>query len=91
MPVDRSQIALKAELARLAKLSNIKAGLPFGLRLLPAAAILAGAAVAKATRGRNHIEERLLGPGESISLSAPGRSLPGEIQQNGDNKDIQRV
>lgn len=54
-------LTLHVELAKIAKLSNIESGLPVLIRGLPAVAILAGAALAKATDGRNRIEERVLG------------------------------
>ncbi|KAI0522077.1 hypothetical protein F5B22DRAFT_592720 [Xylaria bambusicola] len=74
-PVDRTRMALKTELTKLAKLSNIEAGLPLIIRGLPAIAIVAGAAIARASGDTNHIEERLLGPDETILLNMPSQSL----------------
>ncbi|KAI0546185.1 hypothetical protein F4679DRAFT_558748 [Xylaria curta] len=66
--------ALKTELSKLAKKSNIQAGLPFILRGLPVAAIVAGEAIAKVSGGSNRIEERMLGFDETVLLNMPSQS-----------------
>lgn len=63
--------SLKSEVSKSAKLSNIQGGLPPLMRGLPVLAILAGEAVAKATEGRNVVEERMLGADDAIQLAAP--------------------
>ena len=63
--------SLKNELSRLARLSSVQSALPLIAKPLPIAAIAVGAVVAKTTGGINHIEERILGPGETISLERP--------------------
>ncbi|KAI1733763.1 hypothetical protein F4680DRAFT_379366 [Xylaria scruposa] len=65
---------LKSELSKLAKKSNIQAGLPFILRGLPVAAIVAGEAIAKVSGGSNRVEERMLGFDETVLLSMPSQS-----------------
>lgn len=65
--------SLKTEVSKLARLSNVQSGLPFILRGAPVIAILAGEAIAKATDGRNAIEERILGPEKAIELEPPRR------------------
>ena len=65
--------SLKTEVSKLARLSNVQNGLPFILRGAPVIAILAGDAIAKATNGRNAIEERILGPEKAIELDPPRR------------------
>lgn len=70
-----SNSCLKTEVSKLAKLSNVQGGLPPLMRGLPVLAILAGEAVAKATDGRNPIEERMLGTDEVVSLQGPTQML----------------
>lgn len=71
-------VSLQAELAKMAKLSAIESGLPILIRGAPVAAILAGELLAKATDGRNRVEERLLGDKSVVMLGeAPGRSNKG--------------
>ncbi|KAI1749088.1 hypothetical protein F4782DRAFT_316428 [Xylaria castorea] len=74
MPFDNTHQGLKTELSKLAKKSNIQAGLPFVLRGLPVAAILAGEAIAKVSSGSNRIEERLLGFDETVLLDMPSQN-----------------
>ncbi|TRX91897.1 hypothetical protein FHL15_007216 [Xylaria flabelliformis] len=71
MPLDNT---LKTELYKLAKKSNIQAGLPFILRGLPVAAIVVGEAIAKVSGGSNRIEERMLGLDETVLLNMPSQS-----------------
>ncbi|KAI0453501.1 hypothetical protein F5B21DRAFT_279214 [Xylaria acuta] len=71
MPFDNTHTSLKTELSKLAKKSNIQAGLPFILRGLPVAAILAGEAIAKVSGGSNRVEERMLGFDETVLLNMP--------------------
>ncbi|KAJ3537887.1 hypothetical protein NM208_g6143 [Fusarium decemcellulare] len=61
----------KNEVSKLAKLSNVQGGLPPIMRGLPVLAIMAGEVVAKATDGRNVIEERILGADEVVALASP--------------------
>jgi hypothetical protein len=72
MPQTLQQLTL--DLSKQAKLSSLGNSLPIILRPLPAAAILVGNEIAKATNGRNVIEERLLGDEPAISLQAPSHS-----------------
>lgn len=60
--------SLQAELAKMAKLSAMESRLPILIRGAPVAAILAGELLAKATDGRNRIEERLLGDDNVVML-----------------------
>ncbi|KAK7414845.1 hypothetical protein QQX98_006360 [Neonectria punicea] len=71
MSPNRTFPSLQTELSKAAKLSNVQAGLPPLIRGLPVLAILAGEAVAKATNGRNAVEERMLGFDEAVLLQAP--------------------
>jgi hypothetical protein len=59
------------EVARLARLSNVQNGLPPSMRALPVAAIVAGGVITKLTGMSNGIEERLLGPSDTIALDKP--------------------
>lgn len=68
---NKKSTSLKAEISKAAKLSNIQGGLPPIMRGLPVMAVLAGEAIAKATDGRNIIEERILGADEAVFLSSP--------------------
>ncbi|KND89185.1 hypothetical protein TOPH_06145 [Tolypocladium ophioglossoides CBS 100239] len=76
MPQNKTPTSLKTELSRLAKLSIIQIGLPPLLRSAPVLAILAGEVIARATNGRNSIEERILGPDETFLLKEPSRQTP---------------
>ena len=76
MPQGKTPQSLKTELSKLAKLSNIQGGLPPILRGAPVLAILAGGAIAKFTKGRNTLEERLLGPDETFFLPESDRKPP---------------
>lgn len=64
-------VPLQAELAKMAKLSAMESGLPILLRGAPVAAIFAGEFLAKATGGRNRVEERLLGDDNVVMLGEP--------------------
>ena len=72
MPQSLQQLTL--DLSKQAKLSSLGNSLPIVLRPLPAAAIVIGNEIAKATNSRSFIEEQLLGDEPTISLEAPGRS-----------------
>lgn len=67
---NQSSSLLKAQLSKMAKLSNMQAGLPSVLRGAPVIAMAAGHVLAKATNGRNVVEERLLGAEDTILLDA---------------------
>lgn len=62
------------ELAKVAKLSSVQAGLPGAMSGLPSLAIAAGSKLAKVTGGKNIVESRLLGMDENIRL--PRIDLP---------------
>ncbi|OAR00841.1 hypothetical protein LLEC1_06861 [Akanthomyces lecanii] len=64
----KPSVSLQAELAKMAKLSAMESGLPILIRGAPVAAVLAGELFAKATDGRNRIEERLLGDNNVVML-----------------------
>ncbi|KAJ2985873.1 hypothetical protein NUW58_g5303 [Xylaria curta] len=81
MSFDKTHTGLKTELSKLAKTSNIQAGLPFILRGLPVAAILAGDAIAKVSGGSNRIEERMLGSDETLVLNMPSQASPSAIAE----------
>ncbi|KAI0467990.1 hypothetical protein F4859DRAFT_492321 [Xylaria cf. heliscus] len=72
MPFNNTHTGLKTELSKLAKVSNIQAGLPFILRGLPVAAILVGEAIAKHSGGPNRVEQ-LLGFDETL-LNMPSQN-----------------
>ncbi|GAW19525.1 hypothetical protein ANO14919_090130 [Xylariales sp. No.14919] len=82
MPFDTVHPSLKTELSKLAKRGNIQAGLPFIMRGLPVAAILAGEAIAEVSGGSNRIEERMLGPDETFVLNMPGQNPSTSIVQS---------
>ncbi|KAI0415726.1 hypothetical protein F5X98DRAFT_376485 [Xylaria grammica] len=82
MPFDTVHPSLKTELSKLAKRGNIQAGLPFIMRGLPVAAILAGGAIAEVSGGSNRIEERMLGPDETFVLNMPGQNPSTSIIQS---------
>lgn len=98
MPFDNTPLSLKTELSKLARMSNIQAGLPITLRILPVAAVLAGGAIAKVSGGSNHVEERMLGFDETILLSVPDQNASvgftenkGEYTQRGGYDDVCEV
>ncbi|KAL2843015.1 hypothetical protein BJX68DRAFT_157622 [Aspergillus pseudodeflectus] len=64
------------EVARLARLSNVQNGLPPSMRALPVAAIVAGGVITKLTGMSSGIEERLLGPSDTIALDKPVQTDP---------------
>jgi hypothetical protein len=70
MVFDKPPPSLTAQLSKIAKLSNVQNGLPLLLRGAPVVAIAAGQLLAKATNGRNAVEERLLGTEDTILLGA---------------------
>ena len=76
MPFDKPRLSLGAEVAKLAKLSHVENALPGALRGLPAVAILAGEALSKVTKGRNIVEERLLGADEVVLIAPPRKQSP---------------
>ncbi|KAJ4122713.1 hypothetical protein NW768_010153 [Fusarium equiseti] len=71
MSSNKTSQALKAEVSKLARLSNVQGGLPPLMRGLPVIALMAGEAISKATNGQNLIEERILGTDEAVVLQAP--------------------
>jgi len=71
MSSNKTSQALKAEVSKLARLSNVQGGLPPLMRGLPVIALMAGEAISKATNGQNLVEERLLGADEAVVLQAP--------------------
>nr|ANF07026.1 hypothetical protein FVEG_15199 [Fusarium verticillioides] len=71
MSSSKSSQALRTEVFKLARLSNIQGGLPPLMRGLPALAIMAGEAIAKTTNTTNMIEERILGADEVFILQSP--------------------
>ncbi|RBR07102.1 uncharacterized protein FIESC28_10819 [Fusarium coffeatum] len=71
MSSNKTSQALKAEVSKLARLSNVQGGLPPLMRGLPVITLMAGEAISKATNGQNLIEERLLGADEAVVLQAP--------------------
>jgi hypothetical protein len=74
MPSNRSAVDLRNELSKIAKISNIQAGLPILIRSLPVVAIMAGGVLSKATGSPNLVEERMLGIDETFLLNTPSRS-----------------
>ncbi|KAI0439740.1 hypothetical protein F4803DRAFT_530058 [Xylaria telfairii] len=82
MPFDNPPRELKIELSKLAKMSNIQAGLPSVLRILPVAAVIAGGAIAQVSGGSNRIEERMLGFDETILLSMPDQTVSVRFAEN---------
>ncbi|EWG40958.1 hypothetical protein FVEG_15199 [Fusarium verticillioides 7600] len=74
MSSNKSSRALRTEVSKLARLSNIQGGLPPLMRGLPVLAIMAGEAIAKTTNTTNMIEERMLGADEVFILKSPQES-----------------
>lgn len=74
MSSNKSSQALRTEVSKLARLSNIQGGLPPLMRGLPVLAIMAGEAIAKTTNTTNMIEERILGADEVFILQSPQES-----------------
>ena len=75
MPPSKVGISLTTELSKAAKLGHVQGGLPGAARFLPVIAIAAGEVIAKATKGPNVIEERLLGPDDTYFLNAPATNM----------------
>jgi hypothetical protein len=71
MSSNKSSQALRTEVSKLARLSNIQGGLPPLMRGLPVLAIMTGEAIAKTTNTANMIEERMLGANEVFILQSP--------------------
>lgn len=76
MPPNNLSSSLKSEVSKLARLSNVQAGLPPLMRGLPVLAILAGEAISKATGSPNAIEARMLGADETFMLGGPSEKAP---------------
>ncbi|CVK92199.1 uncharacterized protein FMAN_07145 [Fusarium mangiferae] len=74
MSSNKSSQALRTEVSKLARLSNIQGGLPPLMRGLPVLAIMAGEAIAKTANTTNMIEERMLGADEVFILQSPQKS-----------------
>ncbi|KAJ4022593.1 hypothetical protein NW752_000201 [Fusarium irregulare] len=75
MSSNKTSQALKAEVSKLARLSNVQGGLPPLIRGLPVIALMAGEAISKATNSLNSIEERLLGADEAVVLQPPSTAI----------------
>ncbi|CAG7555900.1 unnamed protein product [Fusarium equiseti] len=75
MSSNKTTQALKAEVSKLARLSNVQGGLPPLMRGLPVIALMAGEAISRATNGQNLVEERLLGADEAVVLQAPSTAI----------------
>jgi hypothetical protein len=75
MSSNKSSQALRTEVSKLARLSNIQGGLPPLMRGLPVLAIMAGEAIAKTTNTTNMIEERMLGADEVFVLQSPQETV----------------
>ncbi|KAF5566316.1 nwd1 [Fusarium napiforme] len=82
MSSNKSSQALRTEVSKIARLSNIQGGLPPLMRGLPVLAVMAGEAIAKTTNTKNMIEERLLGADEVFILQSPQK--PTENMQAND-------
>jgi len=74
MSSNKSSQALRTEVSKLARLSNIQGRLPPLMRGLPVLAIMAGEAIAKTANTTNMIEERMLGADEVFILQSPQKS-----------------
>jgi hypothetical protein len=83
MGLNKPSLSLAAEVAKLAKLSHVQNSLPGAARSLPVVAILAGEIISKATKGRNLVEEHLLGVDETFLLTPPVVKRPTVTMESG--------
>lgn len=77
----KAPMPLQVELTRMAKLSAMESGLPILIRGAPVAALFAGQILARATDGRNRIEEKLFG-GENVVMLGESQALGTGVRQD---------